>query len=83
MNSVLVIGANGFIGRHVTANLLAHAVRIRLAVRNVRSAQRRFPGCDAVFIDMNRMNDPADWREVLDGCSSVINVAGILQSRGR
>lgn len=83
MKPVLVIGATGFIGRHVAATLLAHGQPVRLGVRDPGSAARRFPGCDVVRIDMNRMSRAADWNRAVSGCDAVVNLAGILQSSGR
>jgi uncharacterized protein YbjT (DUF2867 family)/uncharacterized membrane protein YphA (DoxX/SURF4 family) len=78
--NVLLLGATGFIGRHVCARLLQGAHNVTAAVRNVESAKRRFPGIRTFYVDMNRMTAPADWASLLNGIDAVVNCAGILQS---
>jgi uncharacterized protein YbjT (DUF2867 family) len=77
---ILVTGATGFIGRHICARLLRDGHRIMAAVRDTASIARRFPGIDAVRIDMNRMASAAAWQPLLAGIDAVVNCAGILQS---
>ena len=57
---IVVLGAGGFLGRHVTAALLEHATPVRS------------PGRVA---DLLRLT-PADWDDLLRGCGGVINAAG-------
>jgi uncharacterized protein YbjT (DUF2867 family) len=78
---LLITGATGFIGRHLCAALLTAGHQIVAAVRDPASAQRRFPGIEAVRIDMMAMTAPHHWQELLRGIDAVINCAGILQSR--
>jgi uncharacterized protein YbjT (DUF2867 family) len=78
---ILLIGAAGFIGRHVAARLLGAGHAVVAAVRDPARVRRRFPGIEAVAVDLNRMADPADWQALLGGVDSVVNAAGILQSR--
>ena len=77
---VLLFGATGFIGRHVAAHLLCEGHGVVAAVRDVESATRRFPGIEAVRVDLNRMTMPADWTPLLFQIDAVVNCAGILQS---
>lgn len=78
---ILLLGASGFIGRHLCARLLAKGHRVVAAVRRPDSALRRFPGIEAVAVDLNRMTSEADWLPLLEGVEAVVNSAGILQSR--
>ncbi len=78
---ILVTGATGFIGRHICARLLAGGHRITAAVRDPAVARRRFPGIEAVQVDLNGMTSPDDWRALLRGIDGVVNAAGILQSK--
>ncbi|HEY9536663.1 MAG TPA: NAD-dependent epimerase/dehydratase family protein [Kiloniellaceae bacterium] len=45
---VLLTGANGFIGAHLTAALLAAGHQVVAAVRRPDDFARRFPAADAV-----------------------------------
>jgi uncharacterized protein YbjT (DUF2867 family) len=78
---VLLTGANGFIGSHLTALLLREGHQVRAAVRDPDKFMLRFPRAEAVAADLNRMTDPARWLTMLSGVDAVINCAGILQSR--
>ena len=71
---VLVLGASGFLGRHVV-----HALRCAGAtvVRGVRRAQQ----ADEIAIDFTCDLDPDIWRPRLNGIDVVVNAVGILQVR--
>ncbi len=77
---VLLLGATGFIGRHVAARLLGEGHVVVAAVRDAAGARRRFPGIEAVRIDLNHMASARDWLPLLSGIDAVVNCAGILQS---
>jgi uncharacterized protein YbjT (DUF2867 family) len=80
---VLLIGATGFIGRHICAKLLNDGHQVVAAVRDVGVAQRRFPNLEAVSVDMNRMDDIVAWVLLFERyrrIDAVVNCAGILQS---
>ncbi len=76
---VLLTGANGFIGAHLTAALLAAGHDVVAAVRSRESMARRFPDVGALAADMNRDTTAAAWRPRLEGVDAVINCAGVLQ----
>ncbi|WP_193367067.1 NAD(P)H-binding protein [Pelagibius marinus] len=76
---VLLTGANGFIGAHLTAALIAAGHEVVAAVRNPAALAARFPDIDTVAADLNRDITPADWRPRLAGVDAVINCAGVLQ----
>lgn len=78
---VLLTGANGFIGSHLVASLLARGHSIVAAVRDPKKLARRFPSLEARFCDLNRFLKPSDWAPLVEGCDAVVNCAGILQSR--
>src|SRR5260221_10425006 len=77
---VLIVGATGFIGRHVCARLLRGGHVVTTAVRDTASVKRRFPEIGALFVDLNRMSSIADWIPLLRGVDVVVNCAGILRS---
>ncbi len=78
---VLLTGANGFIGSHLTANLRSGGHQVVAAVRDPAKFRRRFPGCPAFAIDLNRATAESDWLPHLSNIDAVINCAGILQTR--
>jgi uncharacterized protein YbjT (DUF2867 family) len=80
MMKILLLGATGFLGRHICALLLKNGFLVVAAVRDIKSAQRRFPGIEAIRIDLNRMTKQEDWSPYLAGIDAVVNAAGILQS---
>ncbi|MGC3025241.1 SDR family oxidoreductase [Burkholderia sp. DN3021] len=72
--TVLVCGANGFIGRALCAQLEAGGHRV---LRGVRDAA----GPRDVAIDFAKDVDPAAWLARLEGVDVVINAVGILGDR--
>ena len=77
---ILLLGATGFLGRHICARLLAEGYLVVAAVRDSQSARRRFPDIETVTLDMNCMVEAEDWEPYLANVDAVINCAGILQS---
>jgi uncharacterized protein YbjT (DUF2867 family) len=77
---ILLLGATGFLGRHICAHLLEQKYEVVAGVRDVQSARRRFPGLETIQLDLNHMLSAADWLPHLRGLDAVVNCAGILQS---
>jgi uncharacterized protein YbjT (DUF2867 family) len=75
---VLVTGAYGFIGAHITAALVASGNEVVCAVREAR-IDSRFPGLKAIACNMSRDTDISVWLPRLDGIEAVVNCAGILR----
>lgn len=80
---ILVAGANGFIGSHITGALIEAGHHVVAAVRNPGLFLFRFPGAEAISVDFNRDTTPKDWAERLENIDAVVNCAGILRSRLR
>ncbi|MEE9209562.1 MAG: SDR family oxidoreductase [Kiloniellales bacterium] len=81
---ILLTGANGFIGRHLTAALLGAGHDVVAAVRAGAEIRRAFPDVTVIAADMNADTDPEAWLPRLAGVDAAINCAGILQgSRGQ
>ena len=78
---ILVIGANGFIGSAVVAALHKAGHKTRCVVRNAAELDRRFPGIDAVSLDLTSQDalEEEHWRKLLESIDAVVNVAGVLQ----
>ncbi len=74
---VLIVGAGGFIGRHLAARLVAEGVRVTAAGRSPDRLRQRLPGAAAIRCDL--ATDCADdWRERLAGVDAVVNCAGLF-----
>lgn len=75
---ILVLGAGGFIGRHIVAELLKGGHQPVGAVRREADFARAFPGAAAVACDLARDVAVADWLPRLAGIDAVVNAAGVL-----
>lgn len=75
---ILVLGAAGFIGRHIVAELLKGGHQPVGAVRREADFVRAFPGVAAVACDLARDVSVADWLPRLAGVDAVVNAAGVL-----
>lgn len=76
---IFLTGANGFIGSHLLAALVADGHDVVAAVRQPAALLRRFPQIKAIQCDMNRDLRAELWRPRLAGIDVVINCAGALQ----
>ncbi|MBK1867021.1 SDR family oxidoreductase [Aestuariivirga sp. YIM B02566] len=79
---ILVLGAGGFIGRHIVAELLKGGHQPVGAVRRAADFARAFPGAAAVACDLARDVAVADWLPRLAGVDAVVNAAGVLSGAG-
>ncbi len=76
--TVLILGADGFIGRHLAFGLRSAGWQVRAHARNPnRLAQMGF---ETLALDLTSAaaRDPAFWSETLNGVSHVVNAAGVL-----
>jgi len=80
---ILIIGAYGFIGSHIAADLCARGHEIVAAGRNVIFGQQRYPHFKWIPCDLNKDVTAAAWLPRLAGVDAVINCAGVLQSTHR
>lgn len=77
--TVLVLGANGFIGSHVAAALSRAGWRVRAGARRPDQARARAPLHDWVLADFARLVSPEAWAPLLAGVDAVVNCVGVLQ----
>ena len=79
---VLVLGANGFIGRHVVQALLAQGMAV-VGVRRAAPATGagESGGVTWKHLQLHTLREPGVWREHLQGMDVVINCVGILRQR--
>lgn len=79
---VLVLGANGFIGRHVVQALLGQGTTV-VGVRRAPSAAGAGEHGRITWkhLQLQTMLEPGAWHEHLQGMDVVINCVGILRQR--
>ena len=80
---ILVLGANGFIGAHVAAELARQGWRVRAGARRPDDARRRAPSHEWVRADFGDLTTAEAWAPLLAGVSAVVNCVGVLQDGGR
>jgi uncharacterized protein YbjT (DUF2867 family) len=74
---ILVTGANGFVGRHVTRALAESGVRVRAMVRTARGAAALDGvGCELVRGDVT---DPASLRAAARGMRTIVHLVAIVE----
>ncbi|MEM6818109.1 MAG: NAD(P)H-binding protein [Pseudomonadota bacterium] len=79
MQNVLVLGGNGFIGRHAVMALMAQSS----VTVGTRSAKSREDGLTEISVRLESLLQPEDWHEIVAPFDSVLNCVGILRQRGR
>ena len=82
---VCVFGGSGFIGRHVVHRLAAAGDRVRVAVRDPEGAHFLNPAGNVgqiVAVPANLRHE-GSVRAAVHGADAVVNLVGVLQSRGR
>lgn len=80
---VTVFGGGGFIGRYVCETLLKSGVRLRVASREPRCANRIQPLGQIGQVGFVRadLTKPATIERAIDGATGVINLVGILKGK--
>ena len=79
--TVFLTGASGFVGAHLAEELLRRGCQVRCLVRPLARAEHLDrPGIVRVT---GRLEDPASYRDVLDGCDTVFHVGGLVAARSR
>ncbi len=74
---ILVTGANGFVGRHVTRELAANGAHVRAMVRTARGAAAlEGIGCELVRGDVT---DPASLRAAARGVRTIVHLVAIVE----
>lgn len=76
---ILLVGASGFIGRHL-ADRLRHGHQLLWAARTPPPADHG--AVTHLPVDLARDTAAADWLPRLDGVDAVVNAAGLLREHG-
>jgi uncharacterized protein YbjT (DUF2867 family) len=81
IQKVLVLGGSGFIGSHVVAKLITAGLHVTVPVRRRDRAGHLIfhPTIDVVQANVH---DPVTLQQLVAGKDAVINLVGILHSRG-
>jgi uncharacterized protein YbjT (DUF2867 family) len=81
--TILILGANGFIGTAVARRLLGAGHALRGLGRDIARARNREPEIDWIRADLATLTRPEDWLPLLAGVEIVVNCAGALQDGPR
>jgi len=74
--TVLVTGADGFLGRHVVPYLAALGYKVVAASRTASA----FQGPNIEAIPLPDLSIPFDWQPLLQRCDAVVHLAGIAHT---
>jgi nucleoside-diphosphate-sugar epimerase len=75
-STVLVTGADGFIGRHLVPYLVARGYKVIAASRTASA----FEGADIVAVALPDLSAPFDWQPLLQQCDAVVHLAGVAHT---
>ena len=70
---IFLLGADGFIGRHIATHLHAHGHKVTASARRVCALQSM--GFATFQADLTK---PQNWAEAVQGCDAIVNAAGLL-----
>ncbi len=80
--NILITGASGFIGSHITQKLIFTGHNVTVCVRNSKSAQQHWPTAHTITTDFSKDHKVSDWLPRLNGIDIVINAVGIIRETG-
>lgn len=78
---ILLLGAGGFIGRHILAELLAAGHEVIGVARSTHALSVAFPMAAFVALDLARELHAEAWSAKLAGVDIIVNAAGLLRGR--
>jgi uncharacterized protein YbjT (DUF2867 family) len=80
---ILITGANGFIGSHLTTALVNAGHDVIACVRNADHFSQNFPNVTIIEADFTQALDSSDWIPHLQDIDIVINAVGIIRETGQ
>lgn len=83
IRKICILGGSGFVGRTLANRLTRDNHQLRILTRDRESRRQELillPTTELIRADVH---DPAQLREQLSDCDTVINLVGILNERGR
>ena len=81
--NVLITGATGFIGSHITRALLDAGHHVTVCVRNTKAAQQQWPEAHVIKADFCTDHSKETWLPRLNNIDVVINAVGIIREAGK
>ncbi len=78
---ILVLGAGGFIGRQILAELLANGHKVVGVARSTATLTAAFPQATFSALDLAHAVKPGNWHERLVGIDAIVIAAGLLRGR--
>jgi uncharacterized protein YbjT (DUF2867 family) len=83
MTTVLVTGANGFVGNNIVTNLLKKGYTVRGQVRNREKAELRLgEQLNQIELVSGDVTKPADMDAIMDGVDAVIHTVAVAIEKG-
>ncbi len=79
---ILVIGASGYLGRHMVTEFLDRGHEVTVCSRSEALIRRLFPECRYERCDFLRDEKVEDWLPRLKDVDVVVNAVGIIKERG-
>lgn len=76
---VLVLGGNGFIGRHAVDSLLAHGCEVTIGTRKPESTAKN--KCREQQHVLHRKTQADQWHDAVEDFDVILNCVGILRQR--
>jgi NADH dehydrogenase len=83
MNMILVTGASGYLGSHITKKLVEAGLPVRVMVRDSQRArdEKRLSGLDLDWVEADVTN-PDTLRKALDNVSTIVHTVAIAIEKG-
>ena len=78
---ILLLGAGGFIGRHILAELVRHGHHVTAVVRANAGFGMAFRETSFLVTNLARAINEDDWTHRLAGIDAIVNAAGVLRGR--
>ena len=83
INTVVVLGGSGFVGRHLCHALAAEGYRVRVATRDRERAKEQLILLPTVDLAVADVHDPSQLAALVRGAEAAINLVGVLhEGRG-